>query len=104
MMINLNTRVLQKPLGISGIWVKGTIRRHYSSHKHINACRVDGGAGTNVKLEDPLQNKETVFAWQKQSVPKKRNNGSVIMSVGQTFWRNRSMSHCFQDTSIFCVL
>ena len=53
------------------------------------------------KLEDQLQNKSIVFARQKQSVPKRRNNGSIIVSVGQKFWRNRSMSHCFRDTSIF---
>ena len=48
-----------------------------------------------AKLEDRLQNKVIFFAWQKQSVPKRKNNGSLIVSGGQKFLRNRSMSHCF---------
>ena len=63
-----------------------------------------GSAVCKLKLEDHLESKATVFAWQKQSILKRRNNSSLIMSAGQKFWQNRSMSHCFQDTSIFCVL
>ena len=51
-----------------------------------------------------MQNKAIVFMWQKQSILKRRSNGSLIMPVGQKFRQNHSMSHCFRDTSIFCVL
>ena len=38
-------------------------------------------ARSKVKLEDRLQNKAIVFAWQNQSIPKRRNNGSFILRV-----------------------
>ena len=38
-----------------------------------------------MELEDRLQIKAIFVAWQKQSVPKRRNNGSLIMYESSTY-------------------
>ena len=55
------------------------------THYSFTSCTFINQAGVITQLEDRLQNKVIAFAWQKQSIPKRRNNGSLIMKESSAY-------------------